>query len=98
VKLDRRKKRAPSREDRVETGNPDQEQGEEKRLSLEVKVQNNQIESAIKTLKRQLIRDGVLKELKNRRAYEKPSVKKKRKQREARRRRQKAARRQSRQG
>jgi small subunit ribosomal protein S21 len=48
---------------------------------LEVKVQN---------------RDGVLKELKNRRAYEKPSVKKKRKQREARRRRQKAARRSSR--
>jgi small subunit ribosomal protein S21 len=98
VRLDRRKKRAPSRKDRVGTGNPDQSQGEEKRLSLEVKVQNNQIESAIKTLKRQLIRDGVLKELKNRRAYEKPSVKKKRKQREARRRRQKAARRQSRQG
>ena len=63
---------------------------------MEVKVQNNQIENAIKTLKRQLIRDGVLKELKNRRAYEKPSVKKKRKQREARRRRQKAARRSSR--
>ena len=65
-------------------------------MSLEVKVQNNQIENAIKSLKRQLIRDGVLKELKNRRAYEKPSVKKKRKQREARRRRQKAARRSSR--
>ncbi len=63
---------------------------------MEVKVQNNQIEISIKSLKRQLIRDGVLKELKNRRAYEKPSVKKKRKQREARRRRQKAARRQSR--
>jgi len=60
---------------------------------LEIKVQGNQIENAIKTLKRQLIKDGVLKELKNRRAYEKPSVKKKRKQREARRRRQKAARR-----
>jgi len=63
---------------------------------LEVKVQNNQIENAIKTLKRQLARDGILKELKNRRAYEKPSVKKKRKQREARRRRQKATRRFSR--
>jgi small subunit ribosomal protein S21 len=60
---------------------------------LEVKVQNNQIENAIKTLKRQLIKDGILKELKNRRSYEKPSVKKKRKQREARRRRQKADRR-----
>ncbi len=65
-------------------------------MPLEVEVQNNQIENAIKSLKRQLIRDGVLKELKNRRAYEKPSVKKKRKQREARRRRQKAARRYSR--
>jgi small subunit ribosomal protein S21 len=63
---------------------------EEKRL--EIKVQNDQIESAIKSLKRQLIKDGILKELKNRRSYEKPSVRKKRKQREARRRRQKAAR------
>ncbi len=63
---------------------------------MEVKVQGNQIENAIKSLKRLLIRDGILKELKNRRSYEKPSVKKKRKQREARRRRQKAARRFSR--
>ncbi|MEI9477314.1 MAG: 30S ribosomal protein S21 [Deltaproteobacteria bacterium] len=46
----------------------------------------------MKSLKRQLIKDGILKELKNRRSYEKPSVRKKRKQREARRRRQKAAR------
>jgi len=59
---------------------------------LEIKVQNDQIESAIKSLKRQLIKDGILKELKNRASYEKPSVRKKRKQREARRRRQKAAR------
>jgi len=63
---------------------------------LEVKVQDNKIENAIKSLKRQLIRDGILKELKNRRSYEKPSVKKKRKQREARRRSRKAARRYSR--
>jgi small subunit ribosomal protein S21 len=67
-----------------------------KERSLEVKVQNNQIENAIKTLKRQLARDGILKELKKRRSYEKPSVKKKRKQQEARRRRQRAARRFSR--
>jgi len=63
---------------------------------LEIKVHDNQIENAIKSLKRQLMKDGILKELKLRRAYEKPSVKKKRKQREARRRRQKAARRFSR--
>jgi len=63
---------------------------------LEVKVQNDQIENAIKSLKRQLAKDGILKELKNRRSYEKPSIKRKRKEREARRRRQKAARRFSR--
>lgn len=63
---------------------------------MEVKVQNNHIEDAIKALKRQLVRDGILKELKKRRAYEKPSVKKKRKQQEAKRRRQKIARRFSR--
>ncbi|OGP67087.1 MAG: 30S ribosomal protein S21 [Deltaproteobacteria bacterium RBG_13_47_9] len=62
---------------------------------MEIKVQNNQIEQAIKFLKRQMMKDGILKELKNRRSYEKPSVKKKRKQREAKRRRQKAARRYS---
>lgn len=60
---------------------------------MEIKVQNNHIENAIKSLKRQLARDGILKELKKRRAYEKPSVRKKRKQQEARRRRQKATRR-----
>lgn len=63
---------------------------------MEVRVQNNQIENAIKALKRQIAKDGILKELKKRRAYEKPSVKRKRKQQEARRRRQKAARRYSR--
>jgi small subunit ribosomal protein S21 len=63
---------------------------------LEIKVQNNQIENAIKSLKRQLAKDGILKELKKRRSYEKPSVKKKRKQQEARRRRLRAARRFSR--
>jgi small subunit ribosomal protein S21 len=70
--------------------------GQVKENVLEVKVQNNQIENAIKSLKRQMMRDGILKELKIRSFYEKPSVKKKRKQREARRRRQKAARRYSR--
>jgi small subunit ribosomal protein S21 len=53
---------------------------------LEVKVQNDRIEDAIKSLKRQMMKDGILKELRNRRAYEKPSVKSRRKQREARRR------------
>ena len=89
----RRKETVNSGAERMGTRRSDAEE-----RPLEIKVQNNQIENAIKTLKRQLIRDGILKELKNRRSYEKPSVKKKRKQREARRRRQKAARRFSRQG
>lgn len=60
---------------------------------MEAKVVNGQIENAIRSLKRQMMKDGILKELKRRSSYEKPSVKKKRKQREAMRRRQKAARR-----
>lgn len=62
---------------------------------MEVRVQDNQIENAIKALKRQMAKDGILKELKKRRAYEKPSVKRKRKRQEAKRRRDKAARRYS---
>lgn len=59
---------------------------------VQVTVLKNDIEQALKQLKRKLQTDGVLKELKNKRYYEKPSVKKKRKQLEAERRRRKAAR------
>jgi len=51
---------------------------------LEVKVQDGQVEKALKILKRQMAKEGLLKELKKRKFYEKPSVKKKRKQQEAR--------------
>jgi len=51
---------------------------------LEVKVQDGQVEKALKILKRQMAKEGLLKELKKRKYYEKPSVKKKRKQQEAR--------------
>ncbi|HAK60014.1 MAG TPA: 30S ribosomal protein S21 [Nitrospiraceae bacterium] len=51
---------------------------------MEIKVERNDIEKAIRLLKRKIQRDGLLRELKNRRFYEKPSLKKKRKQREAR--------------
>ena len=50
---------------------------------MEVTVYQNQVERALKVLKRQLTKDGMLKELKRRRFYEKPSIKKKRKQKEA---------------
>jgi len=59
-------------------------------VNLGVKVYENQVEKALKVLKRQLAKEGLLKELKRRQFYEKPSVKKKRKQREARKKRVKA--------
>ena len=49
---------------------------------MEVLVDNN-IEKAMKILKRKLIKEGLFKELKSRRYYEKPSEKKKRKNKEA---------------
>ncbi len=59
---------------------------------MEVKVLGNDIEKALKALKRQIQRDGLLREIKNRSFYEKPSVKEKRKRIEARKKRSKAAR------
>ncbi len=50
---------------------------------MEVKVQGKNLEKAIKDLKTRLTKEGLFKELKNRRSYEKPSVKKKRKRIEA---------------
>jgi small subunit ribosomal protein S21 len=50
---------------------------------LEIRVQSRDIEKALRTLKKKLQLDGVFGELKKRRFYEKPSVKKKRKQLEA---------------
>jgi small subunit ribosomal protein S21 len=59
--------------------------------ALEIKVDGS-VERAIGRLKRAMAREGVLKEVKNRRFYEKPSVKDKRKRREAERRRRRAMR------
>ncbi len=44
---------------------------------------DHSLEKAMRILKRKLIREGVFKELKTRRFYEKPSEKKKRKSKEA---------------
>jgi small subunit ribosomal protein S21 len=54
--------------------------------NLEVKVIDNDVEKALKILKNKLSKSGLFKELKVRRAYEKPSVKQKRKSIEAQRR------------
>ena len=59
---------------------------------MEIRVNGNDIERALKLLKRQLQKDGLLKELKKRRFYETPSVKLKTKQREAQKRKAKNAR------
>ncbi len=59
---------------------------------MTITVHGNDIERAMRDLKRALQREGLFKELKKRRFYEKPSVKKKRKQKEAARRRRKAMR------
>lgn len=61
-------------------------------MSITVEVRGD-IEKAIKVLKKRMQLEGVQKELKRRRFYEKPSVKKKRKRLEAARRRRKAQRR-----
>lgn len=59
---------------------------------MTITVHGNDIERAMRDLKRTLQREGLFKELKKRRFYDKPSVKKKRKQMEAERRRRKALR------
>jgi small subunit ribosomal protein S21 len=56
-------------------------------------VVDNQIEPALKVLKKQMLKDGLFQEMKRRVAYDKPSVKRKRKQAAARKKRRKAMRR-----
>ncbi len=59
---------------------------------MEIKVLANDVDRALKTLKNKLQKEGLFREIKNRKYYEKPSVKKKRKQAEARKRKAKASR------
>ena len=59
---------------------------------MEIKVNENNVEGALKVLKRKLAKEGLFKEIKQRKAYEKPSEKEKRKRREARQKRMKALR------
>jgi small subunit ribosomal protein S21 len=50
---------------------------------LEIKVFNGDVERALKVLKKKIQNDGLFKTLKEKRYYEKPSQKKKRKHQEA---------------
>ena len=45
-------------------------------MAIEIRVFNNNVEKAIRVLKKKMLKDGVMKELKQRRYYEKPSEKK----------------------
>jgi len=58
----------------------------------EIYVVNGQVDQALKPLKRQLAKEGVFKDMKRKAFYEKPSARKKRKQRDAQRKRMKALR------
>ena len=60
---------------------------------LEITVDDRGIERAIRQLKRKIATEGVTKELKRRKHFEKPSVRKRRKSREAERRRRRKERR-----
>ena len=47
-----------------------------------IKERNNNVEKALRVLKKKLIKDGVMKELKERQYYQKPSFKKREKKKE----------------
>ena len=59
---------------------------------MKVIVQNNQIERAIRDLKKKLTKEGFFSEIKERRFYDKPSIAKKKKQAKAAKRRRKSMR------
>ena len=61
---------------------------------MEIKVLDNNLDKALKTLKRKLSRAGLFKELRKRKYYEKPSERRRRKHKEAQRRLRKKLRRQ----
>ena len=59
-------------------------------FGVKIEVFDNQIEGALKALKKQMLKEGLFQEMKRRAHYEKPSVKRKRKAAQARKKRRKA--------
>jgi len=57
---------------------------------VKIVVFDNQVDAALKQLKKQMLKDGLFQEMKRRVYYEKPSVKRKRKQAQARKKRRRA--------
>ena len=48
-----------------------------------IEVRNNNVEKALRVLKKKLFKDGVMKELRDRQYYQKPSFKKREKKKES---------------
>ena len=49
---------------------------------VEVLVRNNNVEKAIRQLKKKMLKEGIIKEIKRRQYYEKPSLKRQREHKE----------------
>jgi small subunit ribosomal protein S21 len=81
-----------NREDRNKRATPGVVRGKD--TDLQVLVRDNNVEQALRVLKKKLQREGVFREMKARSAYEKPSEKKAREKAEAIRRQRKLARKQ----
>jgi len=67
----------------------------EKDIHLQVLVRDNNVDQALRVLKKKMQREGIFREMKQRRAYEKPSERKTREKAEAIRRARKLARKQA---
>ena len=57
--------------------------GKEKPVTLQVFVRDNNVDGALKALKKKMQREGIWREMKRHRSYEKPSERRVRKQAEA---------------
>ena len=51
-------------------------------MSITIQVRNGNVEQAMRVMKRKLMKEGIMKELRARESYEKPSAKKRRKKKE----------------
>ena len=52
-------------------------------MTIEVQVRNNNVEKAIRVLKKMIQKDGMMRELRQRQYYEKPTLKRQRKLKES---------------
>ena len=52
-------------------------------MTIEVQVRNNNVEKAVRVLKKKIQKDGMMRELRQRQYYEKPTLKRQRKHKES---------------